>query len=347
MTSRGSRLTAAWIRISGDELWIRALQRERRTDLDESRHEMARVSAVCYLGVCYSALAGLALSSWPMTTRLVAIALVLLALLFTSVLRSAHRLIPIWILVLQCIFGLLLVSAGVAISAGDSYASIAIFYVVIAVYCFHFLTVPVATAFIVLGAAGYALALLHVGVETWLAAVALMTGSGLTAGVMTNLLVQRIGRLATEDALTGLANRRAWEALLRHEVLNAPRNLSPLSIVLLDLDNFKHINDSRGHIAGDHVLQQVARALQRVTRKGDVAARWGGDEFALLLLKCDRDEASRIVGRVGEELAGIIEFSAGTGTWRGPQTMQDLLETADTELYEIKQRHRHEFTGVN
>ncbi len=347
MTSRGSRLTAAWIRISGDELWIRALQRERRTDLDESRHEMARVSAVCYLGVCYSALAGLALSSWPMTTRLIAIALVLLALLFTSVLRSAHRQIPIWILVLQCIFGSILVSAGVAISAGESYASIAVFYVVIAVYCFHFLTVPIATAFVVLGAAGYALALQHVGVENWLPAVALMAGSGLTAGVMTNLLVQRISRLAAEDALTGLTNRRAWEALLRHAVLNAPRNLGPFSIVLLDLDNFKQINDSRGHIAGDRLLQQVARALQRVTRKGDVAARWGGDEFALLLLKCDRHEARRIVGRIGEELAGIIEFSAGTGTWRTAQTMQDILETADTELYAVKLQHKHESTDAN
>ncbi|MDH3467863.1 MAG: GGDEF domain-containing protein [Gammaproteobacteria bacterium] len=347
MINNNDRSEMMWTRITGDELWIRALQRERRADLDESCREMIRVSAVCYLGVSYSALAGLALSAWPMPARLFAIALVLSALLMTSLLRSADRQIPVWVLVLQSVFALLLVSIGVAISTLGSYASVAIFYVVIAVYCFHFFTVPIAVAIVLLGAAGYALALLHIGVESWLAAVAIMVGSGLTAGIMTNLLVQRIGRLAAEDALTGLTNRRAWEALLRHEVLNAPRNLNPFSIVLLDLDNFKRINDSHGHIAGDHMLQQVAGALQRVTRKGDVAARWGGDEFALLLLKCGDAEATHIVGRITEQLDGVIDFSVGIETWRPPQTMQDVLEAADAKLYTMKQQHQCESVDTN
>ena len=335
------------INLRHDDTWVNVLRPERRADIDETRREMVRVSVVGYVGLSFTALAALALSSWPLTARLVTIALVVIALVSASLLRSTSSGVPLWLLVLQAPYVLVLISVGAAVAQGDAHVAIAIFYVIVAIYSFHFFITPVALGMLVLGAIAYACAMLFKDANSWLATIVVMGGSGITAGLITNLVVQRISRLAAEDALTGLTNRRSWEALLRHEVLNAPRKNTPLSIVLFDLDNFKHVNDTQGHVAGDRLLQQVAHALQRVTRKGDVAARWGGDEFALLLVNCDRAEAAKIVGRVDEELNELIRFSAGITTWRTSQSLQDMIQDADAELYSVKQEHRRELESAS
>ena len=106
------------------------------------------------------------------------------------------------------------------------------------------------------------------------------------AVVHNTLLFERTQEQAFKDALTGLANPRALQFQVARELARARRTSSPFSLVLLDLDDFKVINDEYGHLAGDRALQEVARVLQQTTRPYDTCIRYGGDEFVVLLSSC-------------------------------------------------------------
>ncbi|MGB2652501.1 MAG: GGDEF domain-containing protein, partial [Candidatus Acidiferrum sp.] len=105
--------------------------------------------------------------------------------------------------------------------------------------------------------------------------------------------------LAMVDALTGLYNRRFAEQRLAAEVARSGRKGHPLTVVLMDLNEFKHINDTYGHPAGDLVLQEFAAALNRAIRGGDLAVRMGGDEFLLILPECNHAQLQLVLNRLG------------------------------------------------
>src|SRR5271163_4264790 len=105
-------------------------------------------------------------------------------------------------------------------------------------------------------------------------------------------------RLALFDPLTGLYNRRFAEERLRAEIARAERRGLSMIVVLLDLNDLKKINDGYGHRAGDKVLKEFAKCLSSSTRGSDLAVRWGGDEFMLLLLDCEIDQLSVVLGRL-------------------------------------------------
>ncbi|HVU75011.1 MAG TPA: sensor domain-containing diguanylate cyclase, partial [Mycobacteriales bacterium] len=115
-------------------------------------------------------------------------------------------------------------------------------------------------------------------------------------------LVYQLAEQASTDALTSLANRRAWDTTLDLEVARSARTGQPLCVALLDLDNFKAYNDAKGHPAGDALLVEVTRAWRRRLRTSDVLARYGGEEFALLLPNTDVNEGQKVV----EELRALV-----------------------------------------
>ena len=149
-------------------------------------------------------------------------------------------------------------------------------------------------------------------------------------------LLARLDELTRTDDLTGLPNRRAWDELLRHELASAQRHGHPLSVAMLDLDHFKRYNDERGHLAGDQLLRQAATVWTQQLRATDVLARWGGEEFALLLPACDGHEAAHLVERLRGTLPHHITFSAGIATGDGSEAPRSLLDAADAALYEAK-----------
>jgi len=159
-------------------------------------------------------------------------------------------------------------------------------------------------------------------------------------------LLREVERLATRDSLTGVANRRLFDESLERELARSVRLVTSLSLVLLDVDRFKQVNDSYGHQTGDAVLREVADSLVSQTKALDVVARLGGDEFVVLLPGCDHDDAVRVAERVRGELARRggnqpITMSAGVATF--PQHARDadeLVSTADAALYEAKRRGR-------
>jgi diguanylate cyclase (GGDEF)-like protein len=119
---------------------------------------------------------------------------------------------------------------------------------------------------------------------------------------------------ATTDGLTGLSNRRAFDQRLSEMVAHAVRHKEPLSVVMLDIDYFKGINDEFGHLVGDLALVHLAGKLRSVARAGDQAFRYGGEEFVLLLAKCDRVGAVRVFHRLRESLRATPLALDGGGT---------------------------------
>jgi diguanylate cyclase len=152
--------------------------------------------------------------------------------------------------------------------------------------------------------------------------------------------VSALAQLVRTDPLTGLANRRGWDAQLGRELARAQRSGAALSIALLDLDNFKRFNDANGHQAGDRLLVEAAAAWRGQLRDIDVLCRWGGDEFALLLPDCSASEAEEVIARLGLATPSLQSCAAGVAAWDGRETLHYLLSRADTALLEQKRVRR-------
>ena len=149
-------------------------------------------------------------------------------------------------------------------------------------------------------------------------------------------------RLAMYDPLTGLYNRRFAEQRLRSEIARAERRGLSMTVVLLDLNDFKKINDGYGHLVGDQVLKEFAKCLSHATRGSDLAVRWAGDEFMLLLLDCEVPQLSVVLQRLqgfAVEVHGKtlpVSFAVGWKAYEPGDTLEGLIEKADRDLYSHK-----------
>ena len=155
-------------------------------------------------------------------------------------------------------------------------------------------------------------------------------------------------RLASRDALTGLANHRIFHERLRDELALTRRHVRPLSVVLLDLDHFKRINDTHGHLAGDDALRTVGRRLAGMVREGELLARVGGEEFAWLLPGATGPGAVAAAERARRAIAatpcpgiGTVTLSAGVAAVDGRGSADDLYANADAALYRAKAEGRN------
>ncbi|MGN6430655.1 MAG: diguanylate cyclase [Gaiellaceae bacterium] len=169
---------------------------------------------------------------------------------------------------------------------------------------------------------------------------------------------RRVASQATTDSLTGLANRRSFDDELALEWRRAERIGDPLALVLVDLDNFKSINDGRGHQAGDAVLRRVGAILDSGARSADLAARYGGEEFALLAPETDLLGATKLADRLRADLeAATIELPDGNelsltasfgvavkGTLERPE---QLIAAADEALYEAKRNGKNRVVAAD
>ncbi len=153
-------------------------------------------------------------------------------------------------------------------------------------------------------------------------------------------LLDKLERLALTDDLTGLDNRRAWEAGLRREHVHARREGTPLNVAMLDLDQFKRYNDEHGHQAGDELLRKTAKRWSAHLRGSDILARYGGEEFALLFRASPGDAALTVVERLRACMPDEQTCSAGLATLNGSETVEALVRRADEALYEAKERGR-------
>lgn len=166
------------------------------------------------------------------------------------------------------------------------------------------------------------------------------------------LALTRIQALATRDELTGLANRRHMNELLTQEKMRHDRKAATLSVALLDIDWFKRINDTHGHAVGDAVLRNFAQQAQAAVRSCDVLARWGGEEFLLLMPDTGVLEGALVLERIQKSVKGLrqpgleavptVTFSAGLSASLAGEPVADALERADRAMYQAKTQGRNQ-----
>ena len=166
------------------------------------------------------------------------------------------------------------------------------------------------------------------------------------------LAKDELERLARMDPLTGLRNRGRFQELLEREIERTRRYSRPLSLMLLDLDHFKRINDQHGHLAGDEALKYFARTVEVHLRTNDVFARIGGEEFGMILPETRADVAVRITERILKDVRETpfrydgqrigLSFSAGISEYRGEGTADEVLKQADEALYQSKAEGRNQ-----
>jgi two-component system cell cycle response regulator len=161
-------------------------------------------------------------------------------------------------------------------------------------------------------------------------------------------LIADLERLAVRDELTGLFNYRHFQGRLKGEVQRAQRYQRPLSLTVLDADDFKAINDTWGHAEGDRALTGIARLLTEKTRMTDTCFRYGGEEFVVLLPETQRDQALAVAERVRQAIEQAeltrnrrVTVSAGVAEFRPAEDAETLLRRADSALYEAKRAGRN------
>jgi diguanylate cyclase (GGDEF)-like protein/putative nucleotidyltransferase with HDIG domain len=243
---------------------------------------------------------------------------------------------------------------------GDGTSAYLLFYLWVAFYAFYFLGRREAMALAVFTVLNYAGVLAYFRLAGAadgspsngdISAMVLTTGTVAVAGVFILLLRERVGALirqltdaASTDHLTGLLNRRGFQRVIESELARSARTGRPFSLLLGDCDLFKHLNDSLGHQAGDQALVMIGRMLEGDKRGADVAARIGGEEFAVVLPESDEHDAYLTAERLRTRFAEIfasqpipLTMSFGVATYPAHGTSADaLMRAADEALYAAK-----------
>ena len=157
--------------------------------------------------------------------------------------------------------------------------------------------------------------------------------------------------MIVSDSLTGLFNHTATTQLLENAIATADRRRSELCFAMLDIDNFKRINDTRGHPVGDQVILALSRMLRQQLRSSDIVGRYGGEEFAIILQDASLSEALKLIDRLREHFAQVLfsageedfscSFSGGVARYAGDGSIESLIEAADRALYRAKEGGRN------
>lgn len=157
------------------------------------------------------------------------------------------------------------------------------------------------------------------------------------------VIIKRLHQGASKDQLTGLYNRRCFYDRMNYEMEKMKRTKSPLSLAIIDIDNFKVINDTYGHLEGDRVLVQLAGIFKTNARSVDTIVRWGGEEFAMILPETDRNGALTLAERTRAlvECSNCkyrITISIGITTVYQEHEIEKIMSTADRALYKAKEK---------
>ena len=244
---------------------------------------------------------------------------------------------------------------------GRSTSAYLLFYLWVALYAFYFLSGPQTAILCLFAIVNYALVIVGSRVLGHTAggfdanedipAFVLMAGTFAVAGVFLVTLRERVGRLidqltdaASTDPLTGLLNRRGFQSVIDTELARSERGGRCFSLLMCDCDFFKHLNDLLGHHAGDEALQAIGHLFEENKRRIDVAARVGGEEFALVLPETDQHEAFIVAERLRSRFADVfndqpvsLTLSLGVATYPNHGLTADaLLRAADEALYAAK-----------
>jgi diguanylate cyclase (GGDEF)-like protein len=271
--------------------------------------------------------------------RAIALAIVFVLLAFCVWISAArlHRLA----LVVGIVIQIGLISAAItAARTGEGEALVTFAYVWITIYAAAFFTVAELRLVVALIAAGSIGGLAADGIGHWGAVWIIANATTATAAVVVGRSAQALRRDAGTDELTGILNRRGFAQAAAIVRSLTERNNLNVVVAIMDLDDFKALNDAAGHAAGDQALIAATSAWQRELRDGDLLGRFGGDEFVVLLPGVSLAEAEEAIDRL--HVAHPIDWTAGCATWDADEVLEECLRRADAQLYARKIEKRPE-----
>ncbi len=318
---------------------------------------MARFGALLFGGASLVTMAGLVLPHQPEVDEAGLAAVAGAAGLMAALLRARAERLPGWVFHAVVAAGTVLISLALLFNGerhGGPAGGDEMYYLWVVLYAAYFLGPLATTLQAGLIALAYAITLIAIdpgaiGVSRWLSTIGLVIGSAIVVSMLSARiarLVADLERAARTDRLTGLPNRLAFEEHFAQEVGRAIRTERPFAFLLADLDHLKQINDRLGHVAGDAALTELGRRLPSELRAVDVAARVGGDEFAIILPDTNEEGAREIGERIRHAVrdhtyvgATRVGISFGVAIYdRDGHTLDDLTRVADQALYRAKRR---------
>ena len=321
--------------------------RPRALDAGEARVSMARAATALYLAGATMVLATLFLPHDVSTDVPAILLLATLAYLTGGALWVLGPKLPDWSFQLLTAIGTVLISGAVHFG-GQDFVAYSVLYVWVAIYAAYFFQPWQAVAQLILLAGASAAVLVsplarnHSGLAPgviWM----MVVGTSAVAAAFINRLVERIRVHARTDFLTGAANRWAWDLELARRIEEAPSGVceAGLVVALLDIDHFRVYNDEHGHRSGDRLLQELSGRWRKIVGPGDVLARHGGEEFAVLLQDATPAAALALVDRLRQATPRGHTCSAGLAVWDGSELPDALMARVDEALFDAKRQGRN------
>ncbi len=314
--------------------FCQTLRHEFQTNLDDTRREYTSFSKPMLFGVpivfgINISLHEASLYDWILYTQLG------YSLLLSIFIHFKADSLPIWVMILHLpLFILNLIFAETILY--EQYLAYPSFMVpLFFIVSFYFHTLKFSISLMVLSFGLLALIFYIRDVENSLILWNLYFGSTVITGLAIREITSRILYASNTDSLTGLYSRRYAEQYLTKQVHLSNRHSLTLSLIYVDVDDFKTINDSKGHIQGDEVLRNVANSLRQASRDSDIISRWGGDEFVIVLPLTNKIEAQNYIQRLVNNLQSV-EVSCGLVELRKNEGLDDFLARADQSMYEDK-----------
>jgi diguanylate cyclase (GGDEF)-like protein len=232
------------------------------------------------------------------------------------------------------------VAAAIGPSVHDDFA---VLYVWTAVFAALYFPAIAASLQIAFAGIAYFVVLLvaHSSLRALVVSWTAIFGTATVLSIVVFGLVSLLRRTSREDPLTGLPNRRSWDERKDEELERARRNHTSLSLAVIDIDNFKAVNDRQGHPAGDRLLCRFADGWSETIRgSGDFVARLGGDEFGVLAPGSDDAGIQGVVERLRRVAPDGVTCTIGTATWDRVETAADMFRRADDKMYRSKRDWR-------
>jgi diguanylate cyclase (GGDEF)-like protein len=321
--------------------WRCFIQAERRLHIRSTISEMLAISAILYGGVSVFGLVSLSLPTWPGLDTDIIFYICTLALAMSVTFYVLRNSTPLWLVVIHVPVGIIMIGFVVYAAHAPQAGNMTAIYILGSMYTFHYFTRRAASVVVLLSMAGFALAMRENAIAGWQAATVFLTGCCFIAGAVVRITVKQLNYLAMHDNLTGLYDRSTIDAMVTECISSQnEKGNAKVAMLMLDLNCFKQINDTEGHLKGDETLKTVSDVIKSTIGKKDCAARWGGDEFLIVSPTDDEAYVKGIVPRLQEALKDIISFEAGTAVYQAGDTLDSMTKRADEAMYRKKHNRR-------